>query len=383
MGAVFLLRSKIMRDETDPALSQLRQLCQENQALFLSDRGFFRQALSAFLWAFEMRPLEDWARANRLEGYTLSMTVQEGARPEVGVMHLTFEPNRSVAFAIPRATCRHRSSDLTISRWASLLPLFRHYLSSSFYRAGKIALNCGDGAPVAGLAFCSNRASTYLIPDDQFFGSEAYLDTKTHFGQHPVPWAQRLPIAFWRGATTGRREGASWRTVPRVRLAEIAASPDAAGLIDAGISSISRLNEQEAAELRDAGLMRGYVPYTDFNKYRYNIDIDGNTNAWSGMFRKLCAGSAILKVRSAAGWRQWYYDRLQPWVHFVPVEADMSDLIEKVRWLRSHDDAAAEIGRQGRELALSMTLEAETERAAAVIAEGVRELSQTAIVTPR
>ena len=54
--------------------------------------------------------------------------------------------------------------------------------------------------------------------------------------------------------------------------------------------------------------MRPYVPMTDFNKYKYQIDIDGNTNAWPGLFQKLLTGSPVLKVASPYGFRQWLYE---------------------------------------------------------------------------
>ena len=59
--------------------------------------------------------------------------------------------------------------------------------------------------------------------------------------------------------------------------------------------------------------MRDYVPEIAFPAYKFQIDIDGNTNSWPGLFQKLLTGSAILKVASPYGYRQWYYDRLRPW----------------------------------------------------------------------
>jgi hypothetical protein len=104
-------------------------------------------------------------------------------------------------------------------------------------------------------------------------------------------------------------------------------------------------------EVRASGFVRDRVPVIEHNRYKYQIDIDGNTNSWPGLFQKLLTGSPVLKVTSASGHRQWYYDRLRPWVNFVPVASDMSDLIEKVRWLQAHDDAARAIGDHGRTLA--------------------------------
>ena len=44
---------------------------------------------------------------------------------------------------------------------------------------------------------------------------------------------------------------------------------------------------------------------------------------------------------------QWFYDRLEPWVHYVPIKRDISDLEEKVNWLKANDDKARQIAEQG------------------------------------
>jgi hypothetical protein len=117
--------------------------------------------------------------------------------------------------------------------------------------------------------------------------------------------------------------------------------------------------------------MRARVAPTDYLRYRYQIDIDGNSNAWEGLFMRLLTGSPVLKVASGPGYEQWYYDRLIPWTNFVPVAADMSDLAEKVSWLRANDDIARRIGEAGRSLAWSLD-EREVAGASPVIRAAMR-----------
>lgn len=56
-------------------------------------------------------------------------------------------------------------------------------------------------------------------------------------------------------------------------------------------------------------------------------------------------GSVILKVepRQVAD-RMWYFPLLVPFHDHVPVKADLSDLEEKIRWCREHDDECRLIG---------------------------------------
>jgi hypothetical protein len=175
---------------------------------------------------------------------------------------------------------------------------------------------------------------------------------------------------FWRGSTSGRMpQDRDWRKLPRIMMCKLASTrPD---VFDVGISYSANLPDDAGAEIRAGGLERARIPDWAFNYYRYHIDIDGNTNAWASLFIKLLSGSPVLKVTSPHGFRQWYYDRLKPWVHYVPVEADMSDLIEKAEWIRNHDADAVRMGRAAQSLAADMTLDAEVnlagERVAAAL----------------
>jgi hypothetical protein len=148
------------------------------------------------------------------------------------------------------------------------------------------------------------------------------------------------------------------------------ANPD---IIDAGITSIVEITDPSLRHaLQSPGMLRPYVPREAFRRYRYQIDIDGNSNSWSGLFTKLLTGSPVLKVASGPGFRQWYYDHLKPWSNYVPVAANLTDLVEKVEWLRAHDEAARRIGEAGRDLAEALSDKQEIIRAVPVIAEAMK-----------
>ena len=108
-----------------------------------------------------------------------------------------------------------------------------------------------------------------------------------------------------------------------------------------------------------------YFAYSRWWQQRYAIDTDGYTNAWSGLFVRLLMGCCVFKVASPTGHRQWYYHRLEPWHHYVPVCADLSDLKQRIDWCRSHEGECERIANQGRALALSMDFKSEYSQAAA------------------
>lgn len=50
----------------------------------------------------------------------------------------------------------------------------------------------------------------------------------------------------------------------------------------------------------------------------------------------LAGDSVVLKHDSI--YYEHFYKQLQPWVHYIPFKADLSDLLEKIQWARDHDE---------------------------------------------
>lgn len=71
--------------------------------------------------------------------------------------------------------------------------------------------------------------------------------------------------------------------------------------------------------------------------YRHLVLIDGNTASGRSSVW-VHAGAAVIKPHSI--WREWYYDALTPWVHYVPAQEFLGDLPEKAAWLIDHPAAA-------------------------------------------
>ena len=47
---------------------------------------------------------------------------------------------------------------------------------------------------------------------------------------------------------------------------------------------------------------------------------------------------------------QFFYDEFKPWVHYVPIKRDWSDMEEKLDYLKKHAKLAEEIANAGYEL---------------------------------
>jgi hypothetical protein len=97
------------------------------------------------------------------------------------------------------------------------------------------------------------------------------------------------------------------------------------------------------------GMMGDYVPIKDSLKYRYLIDIDGFTANTPRVALFLHSNSVLFKQLSND--MLWYFGALKPYVHLIPVEKDLSDLIDKIEWARTHDDECKKISNNANDLA--------------------------------
>lgn len=210
-----------------------------------------------------------------------------------------------------------------------------------------MSASMNDGCGIGGISFCNDGTDTVgLIPDNHFLVGEGYETERLFFNDQPA-WDVRSDTPFWRGASTGRRLGTDILSLPRVKLCQFAAERN----IDAAITQLVQSSETELSII--SPYMSSYSSWKELSSKKYNIDIDGNTSSWPGLFLKLLAGGVVLKVKSP--WQQWYYDKLKPWENFVPIQADFSDFEEAIDRLRNDQSLARQIALSGRSLAVNMT----------------------------
>ncbi|GJN90841.1 hypothetical protein Rhopal_003855-T1 [Rhodotorula paludigena] len=87
------------------------------------------------------------------------------------------------------------------------------------------------------------------------------------------------------------------------------------------------------------------------NEYKYVIDVDGN--GWSGRFHRLMSSNSL--VLKSTIFPEWYSEMIQPWVHYVPIATDYSDLWTTMAFFMgdengkgAHDELAEEIAAEGK-----------------------------------
>jgi hypothetical protein len=314
--------------------------------------------------------------ARRAASYDKLTLEYDGAvGTDVSIVRFRKTASGAIVLGLPAVLRGMSTSDPDMSaatvvwRLLAALPVLTRYAQSAA-PAGACLINLGDEGHTRGIAFCNVRSmDTLLVPDPYFLSTRGYEALR---GAAAMPWDQRRPVALWRGAATGYRKEGSILNLPRVQLCGLAARGENAAYIDAGITGLAQVRSAAESDLLNrAGVAREFVPPLQFQNWKYHIDIDGNTNSWPGLFQKLLSGSVVLKVDSGGPYRQWYYERLKPFEHFVPVRNDMADLVERIRVLRANDALARTIGAAGRQLAMSMDFESEAARARQTIETAV------------
>ncbi|KAL8281344.1 hypothetical protein RQP46_006378 [Phenoliferia psychrophenolica] len=102
-------------------------------------------------------------------------------------------------------------------------------------------------------------------------------------------------------------------------------------------------------------VFQGYDKRISFDRaslYKYVLDVDGNS--WSGRFRRLMLSNAA--VVKATVFTEFWTDWAIPWLHFIPIQVDYSDMWDVMSFFRgdlagngAHDDLAKEIAEAGKE----------------------------------
>lgn len=77
-------------------------------------------------------------------------------------------------------------------------------------------------------------------------------------------------------------------------------------------------------------------------KYKYHIDLgDQGGTTWTGTINKLSMPGVLFHHITPT--KDWIHDYLEPWVHYIPVATDLSDLRERFQWAEANPVEARKI----------------------------------------
>lgn len=157
------------------------------------------------------------------------------------------------------------------------------------------------------------------------------MDMLSVQGSTELSWDEKVAKAFWRGRDS-RRE--------RLDLIDIAReNPD---FINASITNFFFFRD----EMDKYGPGQKPISMFNFFEYKYQISIDGTVAAYRLPYL-LAGGSVVFKQES--NYFEYFYDKLTPGEQFLPVKANLSDLVEKIQWARENDKEARTISKNSRQ----------------------------------
>jgi hypothetical protein len=220
-------------------------------------------------------------------------------------------------------------------------------------------------------SYCWNERYCDLplpTPDDILRIFKLYAPEKcinNYINLPEISWSKKKPTAVFRGSFTG--SSANIKKNPRLNLSMLnykwnfdskyndKNKIDGIPYLDAGLSS-------------KGGFTRGrkdiddrYIRFVDNNYwkyllvepltheqqsyYKYIIYVEGNVSAYRGAFL-FSIGSVVLWVKSLK-YYLWFEPKLIDNVNCIFIKHDLSDLAEKITWLKQNDDKASEIANNG------------------------------------
>ena len=192
------------------------------------------------------------------------------------------------------------------------------------------------------------------------------LFTEENFRKFERPWEQKDETCLFRGTATGG--GVTAATNQRINAAALShlwksddryngsnGSSNGVPFLDAAITGWNLRDKKIAGhpmtylkkeDFPFKGGRENFIPIYEQSRYKYLLYVDGHCAACRYAFM-MRLGSVILKVESAqVADQMWYFPLLRPWVHHIPIAADLSDLAAKIQWCRDHDDECREIARR-------------------------------------
>jgi len=146
------------------------------------------------------------------------------------------------------------------------------------------------------------------------------------------PWQGKLQQAFFRGSRTSAERD------PLVLLSR--ESPD---LVDAQYTK----NQAWKSDRDTLGAPPAKeISLEDHCKYKYLFNFRGVAASFRYKHLFLC-NSLVFQVGDA--WLEFFYPALRPWVHYIPVKQDLSDVRDLLEFANSNQEVVRAIAERGRE----------------------------------
>ncbi len=137
-----------------------------------------------------------------------------------------------------------------------------------------------------------------LIPDPYVLASEGYASLRARFASEPLPpWHERLPVAIWRGSSTGSAELTLAKLAENRRYQLCRRSLELPHRLNARLSALVQCPDPAGVgeRLHREGLLAPRLDPWHLALHRWIVEIDGNVT------REGCCGSCSAAA-ACCGW---------------------------------------------------------------------------------
>lgn len=198
--------------------------------------------------------------------------------------------------------------------------------------------------------------SDILIPSHYFLGAapdEHWAEPVPISAKTPSYWRNKKSVVYWRGSNTGGGSLSNnlYKQFHRHRLVKEFGpqsshqQPTSVPLFDVALTAVLQCIKDLCDELKSTlGPIAGPDPLSATHSMKYLIDIDGNSFSQRFLPFLRFTGSVIIKLFM---FEDWVTEQTRDGEHYVQANLDLHDLVEKVNYLRTHDDEARKIAAAG------------------------------------
>ena len=181
------------------------------------------------------------------------------------------------------------------------------------------------------------RVSKRIYPDDCKNG---YLNNFKN-----VEWKDKKNIAIFRGTATGCDVDER-----NVRIKASILSKEYPEYLNSGVVKFNRKLKKKLNNplnvIQPKIQLVNRMELEEQNQYKYILNLDGHVGAFR-MGNEFSLNSVVLKPDSK--YYLWFSYLLKPYVHYIPVDENLDNLIDQIKWCKDNDKKCYEISQNGME----------------------------------
>ncbi|AOC55249.1 putative lipopolysaccharide-modifying enzyme protein [Lymphocystis disease virus 3] len=321
-------------------------------------------ALKNYKPVLKLKPIERWVMNDPLVRYDTPKTVSLGHHVDT-VKHM-LEKLCELKTDVPDIDFFLNQRDFPLIKEDDTEP-YQHIFSTS--KQPLLSHNYSSYCPILSMVTADRYTDVPIPTYDCWIRAWSADNNKTENLAYLEPikpsknWDSKLAKAVFRGSSTGA--GVTVETNQRLKVC-LKLAKERSDLIDAGITKWNlRPRKHKSSKYLELIDVDEY-PQADFispqeqaDRYKYVLCLEGHVAAFR-ISREMTYGCTLLLTETP--YKMWFVPHLKPWVHYVPVAYDCSNLIERIEWCKTHDlecknmaEAAVEF--VARELTVDKTLD--------------------------